>query len=216
MGGLKIPGIEKNAKVCIEVCTVGEDMDCVLEEDMASEVPKSNTAHCDPKLLKECTAQVVDVDVHEHKEDIELRIFGETENQVQSAVTSINRLISNQFTTEEYEHESIRLLHKNEENALKLEARKMQLVFRIDRNLNSIELKGSKESISEMKLKIKDALNKAEKEDSRKAVQWVRQDPSESNKVSQATDALSHQSVVHGLPDGTERDFYTAEGMPHE
>ena len=61
-GGLKIPGIEKNAKVCIEVCTVGEDMDCGLEEDMASEVPKSkNTAHRVPKLLKECTAQVVDM-----------------------------------------------------------------------------------------------------------------------------------------------------------
>ena len=98
-------------------------------------------------------------------------------------------LISEQFTTEEYEHESIRLLHKNEEKALKIEARKMQLVFRIDRNLNSIELKGSKESISEMKLKIKDALNKAEKEDNRKAqaetvmktVQWVRQDPSETH-----------------------------------
>ena len=201
-GGLKIPGIEKNAKVYIEVCTVDEDMVCGLEEDMASEVPKSkNTAHRVPKLLKECTAQVVDVDVPENEEDIELRIFGETEDQVQSAEASINRLISKQFTTEEYEHESIRLLHKNQEKALKLEARKMQLVFRIDRNC--IELKGSKESISEMKLKIKDALNKAGEKDSRKAVQWVRQDPSESNKVSQATDALLHlvkDKEVHFQP----------------
>ena len=131
----------------------------------------------------------IDVDVPGNEEDIELRIFGETEDKVQSAVTSINRLISKQFTTKECEHESIRLLHKNEEKALKLEARKLQLVFRIDRNLNSIELKGSKESISEMTSKIKDALYKAEKEDNRKAqaetvmktVQWVRQDSSETH-----------------------------------
>ena len=62
-GGLKIPGIEQNAKVCIEVCTVDDDMDCGSEGDIASKVLKSkNTAaQRAPKLLKECTAQLEDM-----------------------------------------------------------------------------------------------------------------------------------------------------------
>ena len=53
-GGMKIPGIEKNAKVCIEMCVVGEDRD--------TQVPElGSTTHTPPKIVKECTAEVVDM-----------------------------------------------------------------------------------------------------------------------------------------------------------
>ena len=130
--------------------------------------------------------EAMDIDVPEN-EDTELRIFGETEEQVLSAENSLNTLIKKQFTTVEIEDDRICLLHEIQETDLELKARRMQIVFHIDRNLSSIELKGSKESIAEMKLKILDALNKAEKEASRKTqaetmmqtVKWVRQDSSE-------------------------------------
>lgn len=51
-GQLRIPGIEKHSKVCIEVCEVGQDMDI--------EVPELKHAACTaPKLVKECTAEVI-------------------------------------------------------------------------------------------------------------------------------------------------------------
>ena len=53
-GGMKIPGIEKSAKVCIEICEVGEDI-YIEEEELKT------TTHATPKLSKECTAQVVDM-----------------------------------------------------------------------------------------------------------------------------------------------------------
>ena len=132
-------------------------------------------------------AMDINVPENENEEDTELRIFGETEEQVFSAENSLNTLIKKQFTTVEIEDDRICLLHEIQETDLKLKARRMQIVFHIDRNLSSIELKGSKESIAEMRYKILDALNKAEKEASRKTqaetmmqtVKWVRQDSSE-------------------------------------
>ena len=58
-GGEKIPGIEKRGLVCIEVCNVGEDMVCGIE-DVKTE--KSSTMQKPIKLcVKQCTAQVVDM-----------------------------------------------------------------------------------------------------------------------------------------------------------
>ena len=53
-GGMKIPAIERNAKVCIEMCIVGEDMDTQVTE-------LGSTTHAPPKIVKECTAEVVDM-----------------------------------------------------------------------------------------------------------------------------------------------------------
>ena len=59
-GGLKIPGIERNACVCIEVCVVGEDEEWGVEEniDPSNEAEFRTTARPVPKQSKECTAQV--------------------------------------------------------------------------------------------------------------------------------------------------------------
>ena len=54
-GEMKLPGIERNAKVCIEVCAVG----CGLEHGMDTTRPKLKQ-HVS-SLFKECTAQVVDM-----------------------------------------------------------------------------------------------------------------------------------------------------------
>lgn len=116
--------------------------------------------------------------------NVELRIFGETEERVKSAENSVCSLINKQFITDEIEDDRISLLKRSQENSLQHAARHLQLTFHIDRNLNSIELKGSKESIAEMKVKVVEVLSKAEKETSRKSqaettmktVQWKRQD----------------------------------------
>ena len=61
-GGMKIPGIEKNAHVCIEICKVGEEATCIIEEDdIDSEQPKMKRKSSVPRLSKQCTAQVVDM-----------------------------------------------------------------------------------------------------------------------------------------------------------
>ena len=116
--------------------------------------------------------------------DLELRIYGETHECVRSAEESVYSLINRQFKTEEIEDERIGSLPKDRERHLQREAHKMQLTFRIDRNLNTIELKGSKESISEMKLKVyavmtnmeKEAIREKQAETMKKTVQWLRQD----------------------------------------
>ena len=126
----------------------------------------------------------MDVDTQADETEMELRIFGETEECVKSAEGSIYTLINKQFKTEDFEDEKISSLNHTQERNLEREARQMQLVFRMDRNLNTIELKGSKESIAEMKLKIGEALRQVEMKASRKAqaetmmktVQWKRQD----------------------------------------
>ena len=54
-GKMKIPHIERSTKVCIEVCEVGEDMDIEMPE------VGSTTTRGAPKLVKECTADVVNM-----------------------------------------------------------------------------------------------------------------------------------------------------------
>ena len=61
-GGMKIPGIEINARVYIEICKVGEETTCIFEEDdIDSEQPKMKCRSSVPRLSKQCTAQVVDM-----------------------------------------------------------------------------------------------------------------------------------------------------------
>ena len=61
-GGMKIPGIERNARVCIELCTAGEDEKWGVEDnDPKEKVDVYTTALAAPKILKECTGQVVDM-----------------------------------------------------------------------------------------------------------------------------------------------------------
>jgi poly [ADP-ribose] polymerase 10/14/15 len=116
--------------------------------------------------------------------DLELRIYGETQEYVKSAEESLYSLINRQFKTEEIEDERIGLLSESQKVYLQKEAHKMQLTFRMDRNLNLIELKGSKESISEMKFKVHAVMTKVESEANRekqaetmkKTIKWLRQD----------------------------------------
>ena len=62
-GGMKIPGIEKNAHVCIELCVVGEDEEWGVEDHMdpthEAEFKSTSVHSTSKKLSKECTAQVV-------------------------------------------------------------------------------------------------------------------------------------------------------------
>ena len=61
-GGMKIPGIERNAHVCIEICTPGEDEKWGVEDnDPKEKVGEHTTKLAAPKMSKECTAQVVDM-----------------------------------------------------------------------------------------------------------------------------------------------------------
>ena len=53
-GRMKIPHIERSAIVCIEMCVVGEDMDTQAPE-------LENTTYTAPKIVKECTVEVVDM-----------------------------------------------------------------------------------------------------------------------------------------------------------
>ena len=60
-GGMKIPGIERNARVCIELCVVGEDEEWGVEDylDLTDEPEfKTTSVRSVPKMSKECTAQV--------------------------------------------------------------------------------------------------------------------------------------------------------------
>ena len=100
---------------------------------------------------------------------------------MKSAEESVYELINRQFKTETMDDDRIDLLPPSEEKILQREARSM---LRVNRNLNSIELKGSKEGIAEMKFKVQQRLSKLKEETSRRAqaetmkktVQWKRQD----------------------------------------
>ena len=128
--------------------------------------------------------EAMEVDAEDNGTETELRVYGETGENVKSAVDSLNKLINMQFKTEDYEDERISSLGRKQEKMLRDEARQLQLVFAIDRVLNIIELKGSKESIAEMKTKIVKILGQVEKEAARKEeaerfmkiVQWKRSD----------------------------------------
>ena len=115
--------------------------------------------------------------------DIELRIYGETSESVKSAEASIHQLINRQFNNAETIHDDrISLLQPSEEKFLRSEAHRKQIMFHMDRNLNTIELKGSKEHLCEMNFQIQVTLSKlmtirrAQAETMMKTVQWRRQD----------------------------------------
>ena len=82
--------------------------------------------------------------------EIELHIFGETEENVKGAEDSLNKLINMQFRTDQ----KVSQLTQSQERVLREEARRLQLGFDIDRALNNIQLKGSKENIAEMRIKM--------------------------------------------------------------
>jgi poly [ADP-ribose] polymerase 10/14/15 len=160
----------------------------------------------------------MDVDTQADETEMELRIFGETEECVKSAEGSIYTLINKQFKTEDFEDEKISSLSQIQEKKLEREARQMQLVFRMDRNLNTIELKGSKESIAEMKVKIGEALRQVEMEASKKAqaeimmkaVQWKRQDSNETEYAPETN--LEIEGIYHkGKPSYTFHDSRSGE-----
>lgn len=123
-------------------------------------------------------------DNKENETKMELRIFGETEERVKSAEDSLHTLINKQFKTEDFDDERISSLKRNQEKLLQEKARSLLLKFRIDRNINTIELTGSRDSIAEMKVEIEKALSQVDKDASRKVqaetmkkiVQWKRQD----------------------------------------
>ena len=129
----------------------------------------------------------MDVEVEDAENEIELRIFGETEENVKGAEDSLNKLINMQFRTEDLSDQKVSQLNQSQERALREEARRLQVGFDIDRALNNIQLKGSKENIAEMKIKIMEVFSQVEKEAARKAtadtmakvVQWKRMDSSE-------------------------------------
>ena len=102
-------------------------------------------------------------DNKENETDMELQIFGETEESVKSAEDSLHTLISNykQFKTED---ERIGLLKPDQEKLLQEKACGMQLKFCIDRSINTIELTGNTDSIDDMKLEIEKALIQVDKD----------------------------------------------------
>ena len=129
----------------------------------------------------------MDVEAQDTESEIELHIFGETEENVKGAEDSLNMLINMQFRTEDLPNPKVSQLNQSQERVLREEARRLQLGFDIDRALNNIQLKGSKENIAEMKVKIMEVFSQVEKEAARKAtadtmakvVQWKRMDSSE-------------------------------------
>ena len=148
---------------------------------LGSLVPWGHTTSVD-----DSNEEPMDVD---DTEDIELRIYGETQECVKSAEDSIYELINRQFKTEIIDDDRIHLLPPSEEKLLQREARGMQITFRVNRNLSSIEFKGSKEGIAEMRLKVQQRLSKLKEETSlraqaetmKKTVQWMRQDSNDTD-----------------------------------
>ena len=128
--------------------------------------------------------EAMEVHAEDNGTETELRVYGETGENVKMAMDSLNKLINKQFISEDHDDDRISSLGRKQEKMLRDEARQLQLVFSIDRSLNIIELKGSKESIAEMKAKIekvlgqveKDAARKEEAERFMKIVQWKRSD----------------------------------------
>ena len=118
----------------------------------------------------------------QEEEEIELRIYGETEENVRNADDFLNKVIDMQFMTEDYKDDKIGILSGNQEKVLREEAHQLQLVFDMDRTLKCIHLRGSKKNISDMKVKIVKVLNQAEVEARKKveavtlmkSVQWKR------------------------------------------
>ena len=123
----------------------------------------------------------------ENEKEIELTVYGETKENVKQAEESLKKLIDLQFVTDVFEDDKIGMLSETEEMTLQKKAHQLQLEFNIDLVLKCIQLKGSKESISDMRVKIVEVLNQVDKEASRKAqaeiilnvVQWKRMDSSE-------------------------------------
>ena len=128
--------------------------------------------------------EAMEVDAEDNGTETELRVYGETEENVKAAMDTLNRLINKQFISEDYDDKRISSLERSQVKMLRDEARQLQLTFGIDRILNIIELKGSKDSIAEMKTKIEKVLGQVEKEAARKEeaerfmkiVQWKRSD----------------------------------------
>jgi poly [ADP-ribose] polymerase 10/14/15 len=117
------------------------------------------------------------IDIDCSQPDVELRIFGATQKCVKSAEESVHSLIKRHFKREEIEDERLGLLDKSLEEILLNEAQSMQLKFRFDNNLKTIEVVGSTECIAKMRLRVNEVLNKVEKADKLiKNVKWVRQD----------------------------------------
>ena len=159
----------------------------------------------------------IDVDPQENETEMELRIFGETEKCVKSAEDSLHTLINKQFKTEYFEDDRISSLKPSQVNILQGKAREMQVTFHIDRNINNIELKGSKDSIAEMKVEIEKALSKVEKETSRRAqaetmmkiMQWKRQDSTGVDEYDPETNLEIEETYTRGEPK------YTFKGAEH-
>ena len=123
----------------------------------------------------------------ERQFETELRIYGETEENVMNADESLKKLINKQFLKDEVEDERVGMLTHTHEKVLQKEARRLQLTIDIDRALNWIQLQGNTEQIQIMKLKVFEVLNEIEKEAARKSqaetmqkiVQWKRMDSSQ-------------------------------------
>ena len=161
----------------------------------------------------------MDVD-QENETEMELRIFGETEESVKSAEDSLHTLINKQFKTEDFDDERISSLKPHQEKLLQEKARSMLLKFRIDRNINCIDLTGNKDSILEMRVEIEKALSQVEKnasrklqaETMRKIVQWKRQDSNDEVLLYEPETNLEiEQTYTEGKPSYTSVEHFTID-----
>ena len=106
-----------------------------------------------------------------------IRIFGETQEQVSTAEKSVHKLIDDNFKLEKISDKNVSLLTESQIKALRQAAVEMDVVFRMNRKSNTIELEGYVKSILEMQVKVTCAFAKVERaESTMKTVQWKRQD----------------------------------------
>ena len=150
--------------------------------------------------------------------ETELRIYGETEENVMKADESLNKLINKQFLTDDIEDEKIAMLTHTHEKALQREARRSQLTIDIDRALKLIQLQGNTEQIQIMKFKVFEVLNEIEKEASRKSqaetmqkiVQWKRMDSSQTP-YDPLTNLEIEEAYSKGIPEYEFKDENSGE-----
>jgi poly [ADP-ribose] polymerase 10/14/15 len=147
--------------------------------------------------------------------NIELRIFGETQGCVKSAESKIRELIKKQFKTETMNIKSIHLLKESQERFLVRKAREKQLAFCVDRKSNTIQLKGNKDSIAEMKLEIQTALGRVEKAETvMKTVQWKRLGPtvtSYDSLMNLEIEEMFESKPSHTFKDDVSKEHFTID-----
>jgi len=156
--------------------------------------------------------------------EIELVIYGKTQEAVQKAEEKLQRIIDDQFITDKVHDPNIDQLTRSD--IAKLEAMSKQMHVELDFNrapLNFIRLKGDKTDVHKMKLHVIETLSEFEKrvcmqreaEQMQKIVQWKRMDSQETEYDTMVNYQLelAHKAKKPSYTHQTSVEHYTVDFM---